>query len=172
MTKPEVVSQLVSEAKANPASNAVFHVFGLRQRTRPSVSLVSLYHKMRKEGFSYTKEEYLPVLRLLATSGFGDLDVTSHGRVKGLKNIKTTLQSIGQMACGQKVTAEKFKPRRKFVNIMQKPAALKHFEVKNNPSYFDINLEVNLNGKVLHIPVPKELDANDLQSLLSRLRSA
>lgn len=181
MSEIEVVEKLMNEAKTNPASSAVFHAFGLRHRTRNEVALSALYHKMRKEGFNFTKDEYLPVIKLLGNLGIGELDVSARGRIKGVKNLKSTLQSIGQIACGQRIMPQPFKSRRTMMTgtrratrIVRKPKILSS-QIKTSQtleSQMGLTLEVNLNGRLLHLPLPKNLNVQDLQVLIDRFRVA
>lgn len=168
MVNAELLSVLVKEAESNPASNAVFHVFALRKRARNSVTLTSLFNKMKKEGFDYAKSDYTPVLKLLASIGLGELDVGPKGNVRGLKNIKVTLQSIGNAACKQNKLMYNFRPRKKFA-VIEVPAPVETITPRVNNN---VNIELCLNGKMIHIPVPREFTVQDIAKLVEMLKSA
>lgn len=174
MIKSEVIEALQKEAKENPVSNAVFHVWALRKRTRNVVVLQSLYNKMKKEGFNYSKAEYAPTLQLVAVLGFGTLHKDAKGRIRGLKDIKTTLQSIGTVACGDKTVPFKVPHvRHRFVNIVPHKIQTHAVVVKNEASKkCQVNLEVAINGKAVYIPVPKDFTTEEIASLINRLQSA
>lgn len=173
MSNDQVVQMLVKEAEANPASSAVFHVFALRKRARNSINLLSLTNKMKKEGFTnYDKTDYVSVIRLLATLGLGELDTDAKGRVRGIKKIRVTLQSIGAAACKQSAAMEGFSVRNKFYKIPSKVEEPKPVEMKEKPSKIGLNLEFNVNGRILRIPVPKDIIGQDLAELVNKLHTA
>lgn len=167
MNKNEIIQALQSEAKANPASNAVFHVFAIRKRARNTVTLTALYNRMRREQFNYSKQEYLPVIKKLVSLGLGTGVYNKRSRLIGVKDLETTLQSIGVAACGDtNADLGKFKPRNKFSKVIHKNqipalAALR--------TAF-LNIEVAVNDKKIQIPIPKDLSTEDLAALLNRLQ--
>lgn len=176
MITNDIVNALVKEAESSSVANSVFHVLALRKRARSSISLISLMNKMRQEGFNYRKDDYLPIFRLLAKLGLGELNTGPRGGIKGIKNIKYTLQSIGAIACKQGNTAEDYKPRNKFAEIQwNKPKVIKELnkakEVVKHKSN-SLNLELDLNGTLIHIPVPRGLTTNQIAQLVDRLKSA
>lgn len=166
MTSPEIVETLKKEANNNPVVNAVFHVFALRKRARSTVNVTSLYYAMKKEGFNYEPKEYIPVLNLLANLGFGQIELDRKGKVKGLKNVKATLQSIGQAACGSASKLEITKQRAKFVKL---PPAI---EVIKENKKTELNLQLNINGKPIHISVPNNFTKDEIVLLLDKLHIA
>lgn len=161
MTKTEIVEKLVQETETNPIANAVFHVFALRRRNRSTLTITSLYYKMKQEGFDYPKTDYIPIMELLASLGFGELTTSRSGAVTGLKNIKIALQSIGAVACRQKLSLEGFNRRPKFERISNRQISIKKPQ--------QVNLELVINGKYLHIPVPKEFDSEEITTLIKKL---
>lgn len=118
MNKNELISRLRTEASTNPAANAVFHMWALRLRARFTVTIGSLSAKMRAEGFHYTNGDYANLLKFLAGLGFGTLDVSPTGRIKALKDINITLQSIGKAACGGNNELFSYRPRNHFKNLV------------------------------------------------------
>jgi hypothetical protein len=120
---------------------------------------------MKKEGFNYYRSEYLPVIKLLADLGFGTLDVDSKGKIRGVKNIKVTLQSIGAAACKQNTFIKGFSPRNKFTTVS--PIRNEPQAVKAMPTA--VSLEFNINGKILHIPVPKDLTGEEIAQIVKKL---
>lgn len=180
MEKSQIVEALQKEAKTNPASSAVFHVFASRERARSTVMLTSLYNGMKKEGFSFSRADYVSVLKLLNSLGFGTLYQDSRGRVLGLKNVKTTLQSIGEAALGNSnVNFQSFRPRNRYTNLQPRnqnireiyPRSPLEAPVKAKEDC-KVNLEVDINGKTIHIPMTKNLTSEDIASLINRLQSA
>lgn len=92
---------LEQKAKSDAAFNAVCHVFALRERTRKQVMLNSLKVKMKKEGFDFSHEQYLEVIKFLASLGYGKLKHNRANRIVGLTEVRTKLQRIGEMALGK-----------------------------------------------------------------------
>ncbi len=95
----DIAVQLVEEAERNPASSAAFLILASRQRDRSTLTLSSLYNTMRREGFKYSRDQYVDMLKLLNKLEFGKLDLNRRGRIVGLKEISVRLTSIGKIAC-------------------------------------------------------------------------
>lgn len=162
-----VLEKLKNEAKTNPASNAVFHVWALRKRARGQVNLNSLYNKMKKEGFTHNKKEYASLLNLLASLDIGTLDLNIRGEIRALKNVKIKLQSLGNAVVGEG-TLSNFRSRNKFVPItIEKPDVIK--VLKEMPDA--VNIEVLIGGKTITIPIPRDFDSKDITHLIDKLRS-
>lgn len=162
-----VVESLVKEASSNPVSNAMFHVFALRKRARNRVNLNSLYLRMTKEGFTYSRSEYIPGLKLLVSLGLCDQDVNHRGRFIGIKNIKVTLQSIGAAACNKNTDIANFKQRNKFQTMMPKPEILKQ-SIKQNS--LELSLDLTIDNNVIHLPLPKSLTSEQISLLINKLK--
>lgn len=103
----EIVTQLRAEVNKSPAFNAICQVFALRERSRQRVTLNSLMATMAREGFDFTRDQYIEALKSLATLGIGVADYDSKGKFRSLKDIKTTLQSIGFSALSKKENLDK-----------------------------------------------------------------
>lgn len=171
MNVVEVVNALRKEADENKVSNAVLHVFAVRQRARNVIILNSLANRMRREGFSFKKEEYVPLLKLMANLGLGVLMLDPKGKVKGLKDIRITLQSIGTAGCGHGNELKSFIKRNKFTPI---PAPIDRRAPESVPTTpgLTVSLEFMINGKFIKIPVPKNFTADDVAALLKRIKGA
>lgn len=179
MNMKMIVDSLRKEMN-NPASNAVLTVFATRQRARGNINLNSLYHRMVREGFKYQAMDYVPVIRLLAALGFGDLDVDYKGKIRGIKNIKVRLQSIGKAAHGETDTVEGLRFRRRFRDLpavsgkveVTPPAAVAQTPTSLPTPSTTLSLELSVNGKVVHMSLPKDLTSSELANLIQRLQSA
>lgn len=100
MNTQTVVEILKKEADKDTVFKDVAHVFAQRKRARRQVTVTSLAARMAKEGFDYSKSEYARVLKRLSDLGLGSLQQDARGRIKALKDIKISLQSIGAAAVG------------------------------------------------------------------------
>lgn len=98
----DVVAMLRERANKSVAFNAMVHVFALRERTRQQITLANLFQVMLREGFRHTKLEYAKELEFMAALGIGKLEHDSKGRLRALKGIQVTLQSIGLAAAAKK----------------------------------------------------------------------
>lgn len=98
LSPKEVVTRLRQKASEDPIFKSVAQGFAIRERSRNQVTIASLTQKMNKEGFNYTRQDYVDVLKFLANLGFGRLDLSPKGKVRALKDIPMTLQSIGMAA--------------------------------------------------------------------------
>lgn len=167
MDKNEMIEQLKQEAKANKVSNAVFHVLAMRRRARHNITLNGLQQRMKAEGFDYKPADYIPAIRLLAKLGFGQLDVDSLGKIRGLKDIKTTLQSIGVAAVGNAADLANYRRRLKFQPLTQEQAkVVADYSVV--PAAVGIKVEVN--GKSLDITIPGNFSSKEIVGLLDKIR--
>lgn len=180
MSEKEVIEALRNEVKLSPIANAVFHLFALRARARQTVTVSSLYQRMLKEGFSYRKSDYIPIIKMLAKAGFGIIDTDQKGRIKGLKDVKVTLQSIGAAAVGHDIQFKRMKKRTKFSNLVNKPDIIKDSEIlettlseamtkKEDIKPLDIRLTILVNGKPVEIKVSDNLTAGELAMLITSI---
>lgn len=171
MNMDQVIESLRKEAQINSASNAVVHMFALRERARATIVLTSLHNKMVIEGFTFERQDFIPLVRLMASLGLGTLTVDSKGRVLGLHDIKVKLQSLGQAVCGKDVKVIKFKLRNRFRELPQVEFTPEPKKVVSSSEY-KINLEVSINGRAVHIPVPKDMSGEDIALLVGRLQAS
>jgi hypothetical protein len=164
------LEEIIEEAKRNPASNAVLHAFAVRKRTRATIMLASLYNAMKKEGFNYPRSEYIPVIKSLAKAGVGSLILDKKGKVRGLKDIKVTLQSLGAAVANTPgVELRPFKERNRFLKIAPKPEVLKNIQENKKA---ELNLELILsNHKAIKIPIPSDLEPKELVDFITKLKN-
>lgn len=164
MTNKEMIDVLKIEADKNPATKAALQIFCLRKRPRSTLTLAGLEHKMKKAGYMYSKRDYEPLLRILEFVGVGTLDLYN-GRIKGLKNIKVTFQSIGKSVFGDQINVESRKQRNKFTD-------LKSGRTVPKPSSLALNLDLIVNGKHVIIPLPQDLNNQELIDLIGWIKRA
>lgn len=98
MKTETLIAKLKKEASQNETAKDLFISWAVRKRARRSVMLAPLAARMQTSGFKHTEGEYAEVLEFLAGLGIGNLDRDPKGLVRGLKDIKLALQSIGQAA--------------------------------------------------------------------------
>lgn len=164
MTNVELVEVLKTEAEKNPATKAALMVFCVRKRPRRTLTLVGLEQRMQKEGYRYSRKDYEPFIRILEFVGVGVLDFDGRGRLKGLKGIKISFKSIGDavFSDGQIVAI----PQRNRFTAIPKPKVL-----VAKPG-LTLSLGVEINGKQVNIPIPKELNNEDLAILIAKFKEA
>jgi hypothetical protein len=97
-TMEELVKLIRLQAKRDECFANVCHIFANRDRARAEVTLQTLALTMKRERFTYTKDQLSTALRFLATCGVGRLELDAKKRVVALREIQVTLQSLGQMA--------------------------------------------------------------------------
>lgn len=173
MLNKEIVDKLVLEAKNSPVSGDVFHLFAQRKRTRGNISIISLYRQMVAAGFHHTTTEYAQTFKVLADVGLGTLKLSPRGKIRGIKDVKYTLQSIGRAACGMAEPVKDFRPRAKFSKLMvPRPEVIKR-RIEPQPVIED-NMEValllNIHGKPLQVTIPKNFTRDDIAAMLNKLR--
>lgn len=174
MNQSEAIKVLKKEVETNKALDAVLHVWALRKRARNTVTVGALKQRMKLEGFEFSPSEYAQVLKFLAQTGFGTLEADKRGQVLALKDVKITLQSIGQAVCGgTKEPLHRFKARQRFQSLPPVLASKAHKENRRKSDNLEphiMGLTMNINGKALTISVPKEFDEQDVAGLISKLR--
>lgn len=164
----QVIEQMRIKAATVPHFNAVFHLFAARERARAQVTLSTLRLSMAQEGFKFTDEQYSEVLQFLASLGIGRLDMDSKNRVRALKDIKVTLQSVGQAAVGKQASLAKFSVANSYTDLPKQeikaaaPAPIKQAPAKVE---FTSSLVVYVDGKPV-IEFPQNLTPKELGDLL------
>lgn len=175
MTKNEVVGAMNQEATINP----VFKDFALlcahRQRARKNLTLQSLSRKMKAEGFKYQDKELEAIFKKLSHWGLGTIDLAPNGKIRALKDIKVTLQSIGSAALGSgKKDLTGFRPRAKFGKIFEmpplSPRSVPKPQVIVGGGVSRVTLTVMLGDKAINIPVPAELSAAETAALIGKFQ--
>lgn len=171
MNQNEIVETIRAEVATNKVSNDVLIVFGARERTRSVITLRNLHLSMKSLGFKHNKAEYAKVLEFLAKLGLGYLDVDSKRRVRALKDIKVTLQSIGAVAFGAKASLTMLHKRNKFLNLVPKLES----PVKTAPTIqpakdLTVSLVVHTRGKTLSIPIPIEFTAIEIAQFIAKIQ--
>ncbi len=167
----KVVDVLRSETKSKPAVSAVMHVFAMRKRARSNITVGGLDQKMRTEGFNFPRSEYAKIIRMLSDLGFGKLDVDSKGRVRALKEVKVTLQSIGEAAVGQAKKLENWQQRSKYSPLVATAELIKAApQAKSGGISHPVSITVLINDKPVNFRIPKELNANEIADLVVRFR--
>lgn len=169
MNIEQKIQRLREEAKKNPVASAVFHSFAMRQRARVDINLNTLVSKMQHEGFKFEKGDYIPVIKLLAELGFGTLKTGYNGRVLGLSDIRTTLQSIGKAACGDEAELEGFKPRNKFASLpVVRQAARTEVVVNKEPELVKpLTVSMTIKGKPITLSLPPDLEPQEIAAIIA-----
>lgn len=183
----QIIEKLRMEAAQNPAFNAIAHIFALRERTRAQVTIKTLANTMLKEGFSFSMEDYENILKFLHALGLGTIDVNHKGRVRGLKNIKVTLQSIGLATVARKEALElktafiKLPVLHTPIPVLAPPKVTTSVKspasptsIKNSTSFnktsvkYQASLKVNFDGEDVMFDLPDGIGAKELGVFLSR----
>jgi hypothetical protein len=177
MNKQMIIESLQKKAKENKVFYDFLHVCSVRDRARCVVTLSGLSQRMKKEGYAYPDTEYAPVLKFLADLGLGRLEKNGYGRVKALRDVKMTLQSIGEAGIGKSKTLKAFKQRNKFMKLFEGPSEVvakpKQEERRQIPTQVILpqaKLIVSINGKPVTIQVPSNLTEQEIAALIGRFQ--
>lgn len=186
MNQTDVINRLKQEAASNPAFNAVCHVFALRERARHQVTVQALDYRMRKEGFNFDKSQYANILKILGELGIGRVDHDRNGNVTALRDVKTTLQSIGKSAVSGQVTklqnynrrhtfselaavAEKLTGKKMAKRLSLPVAPISDDTRTTAPKVeYPVSLTVVIGGKPVNFRVPTNLSAEEIAALVIR----
>lgn len=181
MEKTQVIETLKKEAKSNPTANAVFHVWALRERTRDQVTLEALTAKMHREGYEFEKSEYAALLDKLGKLGFGTIRV-KNGRTEALTGVKTTLQSIGSAALGERQRLQDWHQKNRFTELAASAERRQPAEVvppvvvptpSEKPAIIErtkIKIVLDINGRSVDVIVPETMRSEDITALIKKLR--
>lgn len=179
MTTKDLVTALSQEVQKNP----VFKDFALhcvtRQRARKELTLTSVSRNMKAEGFDYSDAQLIQVLKTLSELDIGKLDRDHKGRIRGLKDIRLTLQSLGAAALGQEnPNLKPFKGRAAFGVIAKEavptPTAPYTGEDRRRAprpwqtSGAKVVLTVLLGEKPINIPMPSNLTPEEIAALVQK----
>lgn len=174
----EVHTKLMTEAARNPVFMAVAQGFAIRERTRNQITIHSLTQKMTKEGFNYKREDYIKVLYFLHGLGFGSLKLSSRGKLLALKNIETTLQSIGMAAINGKEPLKKAAKTNKFKPLANKvdiKIEKEHSKTKTGKigmeqlnKKYDAELVVHFEDEVVTFKLIKGITTQQIGSFMAR----
>jgi hypothetical protein len=168
MSNNELVQSLRKEAESNKAFGAICHLFAMRERARNVITLVALQNKMKAEGFDFEAAQYEGVLKFLASNGVGKLDYDPKGRLRALKDISVTLQSIGQAAIARRESLQGLKRRHKFSSIFSRKAqerksGVKELTLKKPPA---VQLTVFINDKPVKMQMPTDMSSKEIAALI------
>lgn len=176
LTSKEVVAKLRDEASKNPTFNAVCHIFAMRERSRNRVTLNSLMATMKREGFvKFDKASYEGVLKLLADLNLGKLDYDIRGRLRSVKGIKVTLQSIGMSAVSKQdslaTVSEKDQPLKQpqLPKIPPFPSPFPNTPPAPKASSKQVVVKIEFEGTVLTFQCPDGVQPRDVLALLAGL---
>lgn len=177
MTQNQLVSVLKKEAEADSAFKDTCIMFGSRERARNQVTVAALQTRMERHGFHYSKEKYASILKRMADLGLGRLETDSKGQVKALKNIETTLQSIGKAACGEASNLANWRKRNRFRSLPsgRTPApvpkkAAPAPKLTMVPRLEKIDLVMKLNDKPVRLEVSNDLTAEEIAAIISKFQ--
>ena len=176
-TSTNIVTVLRQEAARSKVFNNVCRLFANRQRSRAQVTIHSLHASMHKQGLVYTKQELMEVLRFLADLGVGRLDLNRNNKIRALKDIKITLQSIGETALSKSSHLTNKAAKNKFnslYNIIPSPEPKVDHPAEFTEEDLTVRHPAELTVKfskneIATFPIPKGITAKDLGLLLTQL---
>ncbi len=186
-SQPTVSNRLRDEAARNPVFSAVAHAFALRQRARQQITMARLKVAMASEGYEFTRVQLEQVLKFLASQNLGTLDYGPKGRVRALKNIKVTLQSIGLAAVAGKQSFERLRVPSKFIklpetkevstaDVFATPAPPPTHKVppftpadKHKSRQYQAAMTVTVDGEEIRFDIPKKVTMEQFFKILAGL---
>ncbi len=115
------IDKLRKEAKQNEVFRSVCMVFAERQRARSQVTMHNLITVMKHKGYNYSREELVQVLKFLAHLGLGKPEYSRRHKLRAIKDIKVTLQSIGQVAIDKASTLSNWQSHIQYTKIAPWP---------------------------------------------------
>lgn len=165
-----IVEQLIKEARNNNVFHSICTLFAMRERTRRQVTLSALKLTMLQEGFNYPVAELEHVLKFLASLGIGVLNYDVSGKLRGLKDIKFTLQSIGMAAVSKVNKLDKVIMVNKYTSIVPeivvKPEIKQQVTTKKQ-EFYKAYLTVFIEGSPVKINLPGGISVKEIAVLLA-----
>ena len=155
----ELSDQLKHFSRNSKVAEAVFKSFVTRLRTRNQVYARALRRRVAKEqGQNYPLEAYCEVLAGLGRMGLGDVVKNTRGRVVALRNVVTTLQSIGEVALAgsDRVRLVKWGKSRALESV---------------PKLVESNVVLTfvMHGLPINVSLPRGLVSEDLTQIVTKL---
>jgi hypothetical protein len=169
MNEVNTVIKLKKAAHTNGVFEAVLRMFAKRQRARADVTIGALAQRMKKEGHNFEPKDYEPVLKCLADLGFGRLECDKNGRIKALREVKTSLQSIGLVATSNATKLEHFNQRNKFESLVAKEETINRIWDSAPSVGARLNIAFSINDKVVNMEVPRSLTLDEVNALITKL---
>lgn len=163
-TSDKLVIALREEANKNPVFNTICRVLASRYRTRQQITMQALKATMKKQGLEFTKQQYEDVLKFMARVGIGHLDKGPRGRIRALKGIKVTLQSVGKAALAGQDQLNNFKSQVKFAKV---PQTFQAKAIKSDSNY-KVVFTIEMDSKSMKFEVPGGIKPNELGDFLAR----
>lgn len=169
-----MVDALEKEANTNPAARAVFTMWSKRKRARHMASVSAIKQRLKLDGLEFPTSNYVSMLKLLASLGIGKLEINQKGRVVALREIRTTLQSIGSAAIGDGDNLNANKQRNQFTKLattVKVPVPRSSHELDplwNNIA--PVRIAFSIKGKVVNLEIPKDLTPEEIAGLVHRFQ--
>lgn len=158
---------LVKAIQLKSANDEVFkHVcelFAQRQRARTRVTVKTIQRVLAQQGKTYSKEQVSNCFRYLASLSVGKIDNGMNGKLRSLKDIQYSLQSIGLAGQGSVAPLQQTKLRKHYTNLEPKNNIL----VQRKGSVVVLSLIID--GQELKLPIPRVLSREELGLMLAEL---
>ena len=168
-TSNQIADALKKAASTNKDIYNVCLVFAMRERTRFEVNVQSLRATMSLEGYEMTVKQIEDVLIFFASLGIGKLNYDQKKRLKGLTEVRWTLQSIGQVSLGNVAGIKRSVQQRKFDKLPTESATEQVPVIRSNPPKHQVSLLAKINGNELNFPL--ELTSEALLELMAKINA-
>lgn len=182
----QVAEALRKGAATNKAVHAMCLVFAVRERTRFQVNVGPVRLTLAQEGYHFSIKEIEDALTFFASLGVGKLHFDNKKRIKGLVEIRWTLQSIGKAALGEAATVARADRQRRYANLpgtmqqkTQEPVAAAPAPLKAAPpvepalpTKHQVFLTATIGGREVQFPLPMRLTSDELVELIAELNEA
>lgn len=167
-----MIEKLKTRAQQDKLFNLVCQKFSNRQRARSRITISALYQTLGKDGYKFLKSDYEDIIKFLASTGAGNLHKSYTGRIDSLRNMKYTLQSIGQVALGNSTALVRFQAYTKLRPRKQlTPASVPGpmmVGMTKNPKISAI-LTVMMNNEKYEFPIYRPLSVEEVGFMLADL---
>ena len=170
------IESLRSKVSQDKVAQDVMHVLSFRQKGRHCLTLHALNFRMHREGFTHPAERYRNVLKMIADAGFAKADLDKKGRIKGLKEIKYTLASLGKAVLQQEDKIKSYTQRNRFKDLVNMaemiktpPVLAKVVELKPFHVSDSVSITLSINDKPVVIPLPTNFTTDEIAGLINRL---
>lgn len=186
-TQVQITEALRKMASINKNVQNICYVFAMRERTRFEVNVVPLRITMAKAGYDLSIDDIEKTLVFFASLGIGKLQYDDKKRLKGLSDIRWTLQSVGKAAIGEAQTVNRSQRQRRYSNLPSTAAGLFSIEppaatiavpmkttqtpVPATQTKHVVHLSAIVSGKEVKFALPVRLTSTELVELIAEFNN-
>lgn len=167
------ITKLHRAASTTRGTQALFKYLSNYEKDRLSVSARGLFNGARKAGVSVTMADCRAVVDAISEAGLGKITKDGQGN-PSIKYLEVSAREIGEVVHGNSKNLRTYGQERKARAIdaaaeavMSSASELKVYPMRQASS---ISITLTINGKPVILPLPPDLNPDQLSALIERLK--